>query len=121
MPFLVPIERLFGQTAGSKQVAPGCSIIGKVKEITVEQLQVDEKEVQLKSRFKEDLGADSLDLVELVMQFEEAFQIEIPDDDALKLATVESAVNYIDAHVSKAKLAQLCPSKPSPIKSKAPF
>jgi acyl carrier protein len=67
----------------------------KVKQIIVEQLQVDEAEVTPSASFQEDLGADSLDVVELVMQFEEAFDMEIPDEDAEKIKTVQDAVDYI--------------------------
>ncbi|MGC9293290.1 MAG: acyl carrier protein [Acidobacteriaceae bacterium] len=70
----------------------------KVKQIIVEQLQVDEAEVTPGASFQEDLGADSLDVVELVMQFEEAFDIEIPDEDAEKIKTVQDAINYITEH-----------------------
>ena len=69
----------------------------KVKEIIVEQLGVDEGQVESKASFVEDLGADSLDLVELVMAFEEAFEINIPDEDTEKIATVQNAVDYITA------------------------
>ena len=62
----------------------------KVKQIIVEQLQVDEAEVTPSASFQEDLGADSLDVVELVMQFEEAFDLEIPDEDAEKIKTVRT-------------------------------
>jgi len=72
----------------------------KVKQIIVEQLQVDEAEVTPGASFQEDLGADSLDVVELVMQFEEAFDIQIPDEDAEKISTVGDAVSYLS---SKAK------------------
>ena len=75
----------------------------KVKQIIVEQLQVDEAEVTPGASFQEDLGADSLDVVELVMQFEEAFEIEIPDEDAEKIKTVQDAVNYINAHAKGGK------------------
>jgi acyl carrier protein len=68
----------------------------KVKQIIVEQLQVDEAEVTPGASFQEDLGADSLDVVELVMQFEEAFDIQIPDEDAEKIKTVKDAVDYIE-------------------------
>ncbi|MCH7782895.1 acyl carrier protein [candidate division KSB1 bacterium] len=68
----------------------------KVKEIIVEQLGVDASEVTIEAKFIEDLGADSLDTVELVMALEEEFDIEIPDDEAEKLITVGSAVDYID-------------------------
>ncbi|MGH9617106.1 MAG: acyl carrier protein [Acidobacteriaceae bacterium] len=67
----------------------------KVKQIIVEQLQVDEAEVTPTASFQEDLGADSLDVVELVMQFEEAFDLEIPDEEAEKIKTVQDAVDYI--------------------------
>ena len=67
----------------------------KVKQIIVEQLQVDEAEVTPGASFQEDLGADSLDVVELVMQFEEAFDLEIPDEDAEKITTVGQAWEYI--------------------------
>ena len=74
----------------------------RVKQIIVEQLGVDEAEVTPKASFVDDLGADSLDTVELVMAFEEAFEIEIPDEDAEKIRTVQDAVTYIDQH-AKAK------------------
>jgi acyl carrier protein len=67
----------------------------KVKQIIVEQLGVDEGEVTQNASFVDDLGADSLDTVELVMAFEEAFEIEIPDEDAEKIRTVQDAVDYI--------------------------
>src|SRR5580692_7485876 len=70
----------------------------KVKQIIVEQLQVDEAEVTPGASFQEDLGADSLDVVELVMQFEEAFDIQIPDEDAEKIKTVKDAIEYIEKH-----------------------
>jgi acyl carrier protein len=75
----------------------------KVKQIIVEQLGVDESEVTPTAHFVDDLGADSLDIVELVMAFEESFEIEIPDDDAEKIATVKDAVDYIQAHVKSSK------------------
>ncbi len=67
----------------------------KVKEIIAKQLGVDLAEVKPEASFIEDLGADSLDTVELVMSFEEAFEIEIPDEDAEKIGKVQDAVNYI--------------------------
>ena len=73
----------------------------KVKQIIVEQLQVDEAEVTPGASFQEDLGADSLDVVELVMQFEEAFDLEIPDEDAEKITTVQQAIDYINSHIKK--------------------
>ena len=70
----------------------------KVKSIIVEQLGVDEEEVTPDASFVDDLGADSLDTVELVMAFEEEFGVEIPDDAAEKITTVNDAITYIDAH-----------------------
>ncbi len=77
------------------------SVEEKVKQIIVEQLGVDESQVDLQASFVEDLGADSLDIVELVMAFEEAFEIDIPDEDAEKIATVKDAIDYIEAHKKK--------------------
>jgi len=70
----------------------------KVKSIIVEQLGVNESEVTNGASFVDDLGADSLDTIELVMAFEEAFGIEIPDEAAEKIKTVQDAVDYVDAH-----------------------
>jgi acyl carrier protein len=75
----------------------------KVKQIIVEQLGVDEGEVTSSASFVDDLGADSLDTVELVMAFEEAFDIEIPDEDAEKIRTVQDAVDYIGKHAKAGK------------------
>ena len=77
------------------------SVEERVKKIIVEQLGVNADEVNLESAFVEDLGADSLDTVELVMAFEEEFDIEIPDEDAEKIATVGDAIRYIDEHAKK--------------------
>jgi acyl carrier protein len=74
------------------------SVENKVKEIIVEQLGVTPDEVINEASFVEDLGADSLDTVELVMAFEEEFGIEISDEDAEKIKTVQDAVSYIDEH-----------------------
>ena len=68
----------------------------KVRDIVVEQLGVEADEVTLESTFIDDLGADSLDIVELIMAFEEEFGIEIPDEAAEKIKTVQDVVNYID-------------------------
>ncbi len=68
----------------------------KVRDIVVEQLGVEADEVSLESTFIDDLGADSLDIVELIMAFEEEFSIEIPDEAAEKIKTVQDVVNYID-------------------------
>jgi acyl carrier protein len=77
------------------------SVEDKVKSIIVEQLGVDEAEVTPTASFIDDLGADSLDTVELVMALEEGFGIEIPDEDAEKITTVKDAINYIEAHQPK--------------------
>ena len=79
------------------------SVEAKVKEIIIEQLGVNADEVTSDASFVEDLGADSLDQVELVMAFEEEFKAEIPDDDAEKLKTVADAVSYIEKHCKEAK------------------
>lgn len=71
-------------------------IIAKVKQIIKEQLDVDEKDIKPESTFIDDLGADSLGLVELVLAFEEAFEIDIPDEDTEKIRTVQDAVSYIE-------------------------
>ncbi len=73
-------------------------IFNEVKEVVVEQLNANPDEVKEDSKFVEDLGADSLDVVELVMALEEKFGIEIPDEDAEKIQTVGDAVNYIKEH-----------------------
>ena len=74
-------------------------IFEKVKKVVIDQLGIeDESIVTPQASFAGDLGADSLDTVELVMAFEEAFGCEIPDEDAEKIATVQDAVNYIEAH-----------------------
>ena len=77
-------------------------VVEKVKQLIVEQLGVDEAEVTPSASFVDDLGADSLDQVELVMALEEAFEIEISDEDAEKIRTVQDAISYIDKH-AKAK------------------
>jgi len=76
-------------------------IEAKVKSIIVERLGVDPKEVAPQSSFVNDLGADSLDTVELVMAFEEEFGTEIPDEEAEKIQTVGQAIDYIKSHQSK--------------------
>ena len=69
----------------------------KVKEIIVDKLAVDLKSITADAKFIDDLGADSLDIVELIMQFEEDFDIEIPDEDAEKILSVNQAVDYINS------------------------
>jgi acyl carrier protein len=78
------------------------SVADKVKSIIVENLGVDEDEVTPEASFQEDLGADSLDVVELVMALEEQFGVEIPDEDAEKITRVREAIEYIETH-AKAK------------------
>lgn len=70
----------------------------RIKQIIVDELGVDEAEVTANARFIDDLGADSLDLVELVMRFEEEFGIEIPDEDAEKIQSVGDAYSYVEQH-----------------------
>jgi acyl carrier protein len=74
------------------------SVEERVKKIVAEQLGVKEEEVKNEAAFVEDLGADSLDTVELVMALEEEFETEIPDDEAEKITTVQLAINYINSH-----------------------
>ncbi len=70
-------------------------MLEKMKEIIAEQLSVDESEIALETSFKDDLGADSLDLFELVMALEEEYDVEIPSDDLIELNTVEDVINYL--------------------------
>ena len=76
------------------------NIAEKIKQIVSEQLGVDEAEVTHTASFVDDLGADSLDTVELVMALEEAFEIEIPDEEAEKIRTVQDAITYVEKKVS---------------------
>jgi len=76
------------------------SVEEKVKEIIVDQLGVDEKQVAPEASFMDDLGADSLDTVELVMALEEEFDIEIPDEEAEKIASVQNAIDYIKSRTN---------------------
>ena len=75
-------------------------LLAKVKETIIEQLGADESEIKLASNFRDDLEADSLDLVELIMAFEEEFDVEISDEEAQKITTVGEAVNYLFEHSS---------------------
>ncbi len=77
------------------------NVAEKVKQIVVEQLGVDAAEVTPQAHFVNDLGADSLDTVELVMALEEAFDTEIPDEEAEKIQTVGQAIDYITSHAKK--------------------
>ncbi len=75
-------------------------IFGKVQDIVTKQLEVPKEKVTPEANFASDLGADSLDTVELVMALEEEFEIEIPDEEAEKIATVQAAVDFIEKQVS---------------------
>jgi acyl carrier protein len=86
-----------GENTGAKIPGGFMSVEQKVKQIIVEQLGVDEAQVDPTASFVDDLGADSLDIVELVMAFEEAFDLDIPDEDAEKIATVKNAIDYIES------------------------
>ncbi len=77
------------------------SVESRVREIIVEQLGVNPEQVTPEATFVDDLGADSLDTVELVMALEEEFGIEIPDEDAEKITAVKDAIDYIDSHTSE--------------------
>ena len=99
-PALRPEQPAFRHDIEEKRMA---AVEEKVKQIIVEQLQVYEAEVTPGASFQEDLGADSLDVVELVMQFEEAFDIEIPDEEAEKIKTVKDATEYIEKHAKGGK------------------
>ena len=76
------------------------SSFDKVKVVIMDKLGVDEDKINIEASFVDDLGADSLDTVELIMQLEEEFGMEIPDEEAEKLTTVGSAVDYIDSHAN---------------------
>ena len=82
-------------------MAENRDIAAEVKAIIKEQLDVDEKDIKSESTFIDDLGADSLGLVELVLAFEERFEIDIPDEDTEKIRTVQDAIDYIEKHASK--------------------
>ena len=73
----------------------------RVKKIVAEQLGVNESEIKTESSFVDDLGADSLDTVELVMALEEEFECEIPDEEAEKITTVQQAIDYVNANIKK--------------------
>ncbi len=79
------------------------AVTDRVKSVIVEQLGVNEEEVTLDASFGGDLGADSLDTVELVMAFEEEFGIEIPDEDAEKITRVKEAIDYVESHAKGKK------------------
>ena len=74
------------------------STFDKVKDIIIDKLGVEEEKIKSEASFVDDLAADSLDTVELIMQLEEEFGIEIPDDDAEKITTVQAAIDYLDSN-----------------------
>jgi len=75
-------------------------VLDKIKQIIADQLGIDEDEVVPEASFIDDLGADSLDIVELIMAFEEEFDLEIPDEDAEKIKTVQNVIDYIKNHTA---------------------
>lgn len=77
------------------------AVEGRIREIIVDQLGVPSGEVVPEASFVDDLGADSLDIVELVMAIEEVFALEIPDDDAEKIQTIQDAISYVDERIAK--------------------
>jgi acyl carrier protein len=81
---------------------PSPEMESRLKKIVAEQLGVDESKIVPEARFTEDLNADSLDLVEMIMELEEAFGVEIPDEDAEKILTVQDALNYIEQKLQAA-------------------
>jgi acyl carrier protein len=85
-----------GHPRSPEYPAPMSDIAAKVKDIIVEQLSVNEDDVTPEARFQQDLGADSLDIVELVMAFEEEFNIQVPDEDADKIQSVGDVISYIE-------------------------
>lgn len=93
---------LVGGAPGGNEgiMAEGRNVTAEVKRIIKEQLDVDEKDIKPESTFIDDLGADSLGLVELVLAFEEAFEIDIPDEDTEKIRSVQDAVDYIEKHLA---------------------
>ena len=90
------ISKFFSKLGKVKQME---NIEQRVKKIVAEQLGVNESEIKIESSFVNDLGADSLDTVELVMALEEEFETEIPDEEAEKITTVQQAINYVQSHV----------------------
>jgi len=81
---------------------PSPEMVERLTKIVAEQLGVDESKIVPSARFTDDLNADSLDLVEMIMSLEEEFGVEIPDEDAEKIVSVQDAITYIDAHSQEA-------------------
>src|SRR6516164_971648 len=90
-----------GRFSDTRRLPMATDIPSEVKRIIKEQLDVDEKDIKPESSFIDDLGADSLGLVELVLAFEEAFEIDIPDEDTEKIRTVQDAIDYIEKNAKK--------------------
>ena len=86
------------EMTSNKYLKENSNMLEKMKEIIAEQLSVDASEIELSSNFKEDLGADSLDLFELVMALEEEYDVEIPAEELENIATVEDVIEYLKAH-----------------------
>ena len=80
---------------------PSPEMVERLKKIVAEQLGVEENLIVPSARFTDDLGADSLDLVEMIMSLEEEFGLEIPDEDAEKITAVQDAIDYIDSHTTE--------------------
>jgi len=95
------MPRVFVTTAARQKEEQMENIEQRVKKIVAEQLGVNESEIKNDSSFVDDLGADSLDTVELVMALEEEFECEIPDEEAEKITNVQQAIDYVNAHVKK--------------------
>jgi len=93
------LERRDTSTRFREETTPMSTIEERVKKIVIEQLGVKEDEVTPNANFVDDLGADSLDTVELVMALEEEFECEIPDEEAEKITSVQQAIDYVKAHV----------------------
>jgi acyl carrier protein len=94
------VETISEVKSAMADVKAKANVAEKIKQIVSEQLGVDDGEVTPSASFVDDLGADSLDTVELVMAFEEAFEIEIPDEDAEKIRTVQDAITYVEKKVA---------------------
>jgi len=92
------VQDLFSRLLLSATATSSTEVVERVKDVVAEQLGVDRAKIQSESSFIGDLGADSLDSVELVMAFEEKFGVSIPDEEASKIKTVQDAVDYISAH-----------------------
>src|SRR6187431_3247112 len=93
---------IYNQAVERSISMPSPEMVERLKKIVAEQLGVDESKIVPSARFTDDLNADSLDLVEMIMSLEEEFSVEIPDEEAEKILTVGDALTYIDAHMEEA-------------------